>query len=196
MIQLRRLIGEDLSRSIDALASLRIEVFREFPYLYDGNEDYERKYLRRYLNSPRCVMIAAYDGKDIVGAASALPLSDEDSFIQAPFRKARIDLDRVFYFGESVLRRQYRGQGLGNKFFDERESVARSYGQYNITGFCAVQRAVDHPLRPSGYFPLDEFWKKRGYSIRPDLESTFEWRDIDQSTETSKKMIYWLKEWT
>lgn len=194
-IDVRRLVGEELRRSIGALADLRIEVFRDFPYLYDGDLDYEKKYLDVYLRSPRCAMIAAYDGDRIVGAASALPLLDEADYVQAPFRRAGIEPGRVFYFGESVLREEYRGHGLGNKFFDGREAVARSFGDYDLTCFCAVQRPDDHPRRPKDYRPLNGFWEKRGYRIRPDLRSEFSWKDLDEATESPKRMVYWMKEW-
>ena len=32
----------------DDIASLRLKVFKDFPYLYDGNIEYEHKYLERY----------------------------------------------------------------------------------------------------------------------------------------------------
>ena len=41
--------------------------------------------------------------------------------------------------------------------------------------------------------PLDEFWKHRGYSQRPDLVATFSWRDIGERDESEKPMIYWMK---
>ncbi len=40
---------EELAACIDDLADLRISVFREYPYLYDGNLEYEKKYLKQYL---------------------------------------------------------------------------------------------------------------------------------------------------
>ena len=33
--------GGDIARHVDALAQLRITVWREFTYLYDGTADYE-----------------------------------------------------------------------------------------------------------------------------------------------------------
>ena len=38
---------------MEALAAQRIRVFREFPYLYDGDVGYEREYLATYVHSPR-----------------------------------------------------------------------------------------------------------------------------------------------
>ena len=39
------LTGEALQRALPDLARLRIEVFREWPYLYDGTLDYERTFM-------------------------------------------------------------------------------------------------------------------------------------------------------
>ncbi len=43
--QLRQLHGQELGPWLDVLGKLRIRVFREFPYLYDGSLEYERDYL-------------------------------------------------------------------------------------------------------------------------------------------------------
>ena len=37
----------------DEIAKLRIEIFRDFPYLYDGDFEYEKKYLKVYEESQR-----------------------------------------------------------------------------------------------------------------------------------------------
>ena len=41
MIDVRRLTGEALGAALDDVARLRIEVFRAFPYLYDGDAEYD-----------------------------------------------------------------------------------------------------------------------------------------------------------
>ena len=87
---------------------------------------------------------------------------------------------------------QYRGQGVGVRFFEEREAAARRHG-YPVTTFCSVVRPADHPARPKDYVPLDEFWKHRGYEKRPDLVSTFDWKDIGERHESEKPMVYWMK---
>lgn len=195
MIDVRRLQGDELSQSINALAELRMTVFRDFPYLYEGSAEYEKVYLQTYLRSPRSVMIAAYDRGKIIGASSAIPLVDENDYIKKPFIDAGMNLDEIFYFGESVLLKQYRGFGLGNQFFDGREQAAMSYGDYNKTSFCAVQRPPDHPMRPQDFRPLDGFWEKRGYHKRPDLKAEFSWTEVGDTKETPKTMMYWMKEW-
>ena len=43
-IDVRALAGADLEAALDGVADLRITVFRDWPYLYDGSREYEREY--------------------------------------------------------------------------------------------------------------------------------------------------------
>jgi len=192
MPSIASLNGDAMRARLDDLARLRIEVFRAWPYLYKGSLDYERKYLARYAEARTGTLIVATEADRIVGASTALGLDEEDDFVQAPFVAARMDMRRIFYFGESVLLAPYRGQGVGVRFFEEREAAARRNG-YGICAFCAVSRPHDHPARPRDYVPLDQFWIHRGYSKRPDLMSKFSWRDIGEREDSEKPMIYWMK---
>jgi GNAT superfamily N-acetyltransferase len=177
---------------LDAVAALRIEVFRDFPYLYDGKLDYERRYLTTYAQSPDSLFVLALDGERVVGASTGIPLTDAEPEFQAPFLEQGIPLERVFYFGESVLQRDYRGQGLGHHFFDAREQFAAVLGK-TITAFCAVERPEKHPMRPEDYTSLERFWQQRGYSKQTAMQTFYEWRDIGEPDPTDKPMIFWLK---
>lgn len=188
--------GNQVSRYIAELARLRIAVFREFPYLYAGDPAYEERYLGTYTESPDSVVVLAWDRDRIVGASTGLPLSHETDNVIEPFREAGLKVSDIFYFGESVLLPEYRGQGIGVRFFEEREAHARALGRYQCTCFCAVDRAMDHPRRPADYRPLDTFWEKRGYRRAPELRASFSWRDLDETTESSKSMTFWMKSLT
>lgn len=185
--------GDQIHPLIPALAQLRIKVFHDFPYLYEGSYDYEKKYLNVYTESPRSVLVAAFEDGTLIGAASALPLADEADYVKEPFIKAGMNLDDIYYFGESVLLKEFRGRGLGHLFFDGREAAARKFN-FKKTVFCGVERPLDHPLRPREFRPLDEFWIKRGYEKKPSLQSEFSWLDIGDVAETKKTMTYWMRE--
>lgn len=193
MLELKRLSGEALNQFIPELAKLRIQVFRDFPYLYDGDPDYEARYLQTYIEAPDSVIVLAFDGDKVVGASTGIPLKYETDEVKAPFIKAGIDVDSVFYCGESVLLSQYRGQGAGVAFFDHREQHARELGGYEYSCFCGVQRSDDHPRRPAGFRPLDNFWRKRGYEKHPELHTTFSWKELDEEHESPKPMTFWMK---
>lgn len=196
IVTLKRYTGDALGRYIEEVAKLRIEIFREYPYLYDGNMEYEEKYLRTYTASPNSVVVIAFAGDQVVGASTAIPLCHEIEEFKTPFLTQNIDPQTVFYLGESVLKKSYRGRGIGVRFFHERESHARSIGNFAWSAFCAVVRPDSHPLRPSDYKPLDEFWNKRGYFKHPELQTNLSWKDIDESTPTSKPMMFWLKDFS
>jgi GNAT superfamily N-acetyltransferase len=191
--RIESLTGEAMRAAIPALARLRVTVFRDWPYLYDGTMSYESAYLRRFAASEDAVVVAAYDGDTIVGAATGAPLGDHaDDFAKA-FEGDASDITRIFYCGESVLLPAYRGQGLGHAFFDGREAHARALGRFTHITFCGVVRPDDHPLRPPGYRPLDDFWMKRGYRKADGLTTTYAWKDIDEAGESAKAMQFWLK---
>lgn len=191
--RLLKLSGQEINSYLDALASLRIEVFREFPYLYDGDHAYEERYLKTYAASPRSVFIVALAGDEVIGVATGLPMADETEEFKRPFVEQGYDVDSIFYFGESVLRSQWRGQGLGVAFIDGREDFARENG-FRTTVFCAVQRPPDHPARPADHVPLDRFWENRGYRRQPSLQTTYRWLDVGETEETDKPMMFWMKE--
>lgn len=127
-LRYEKLTGPALKAVIPDLAALRIAVFRDWPYLYEGSREYEETYLARYAENPRAIVIGAYDGVRLVGASTATPLASEIEEFRAPFEKHGYDVSRVFYFGESILLPDYRGQGAGHVFFDEREAQARAAG--------------------------------------------------------------------
>lgn len=150
--------GPALEAWVDALAQLRITVFREFPYLYDGDRSYEERYLRTYVRSSNAMAVLALDGETVVGASTGLPMSHETEEFIAPFIAAGYDPAQVFYCGESILLAPYRGQGLYRRFFAGREAYARALPGMKQICFCAVQRAADHPCGP----PTTSLWTRCG----------------------------------
>jgi len=191
-VEVGRLSRPQAEAAFDDLARLRIEVFRDFPYLYEGNFDYERRYLATFMASPGAVVIGALDDGKLVGAATASPLADHFEEFAGPFAARGLDPADFFYFGESVLRTAYRGQGVGVRFFEEREKAAREAGFARCV-FSSVVRKPDHPARPAGYVALDAFWTKRGYARIEGLATGFSWLDVGETHETVKPMEFWQK---
>lgn len=195
IVTLRTVTGQGIAPWLDDVARLRMAVFRDFPYLYEGDFAYEQQYLATYAQSPRSLFVLAEADGRVVGAATGVPLADEEPAFQAPFIQAGLAVEDVFYFGESVLLPVYRGEGLGHRFFDAREAYARQLGAH-VTAFCAVQRPETHPRRPVGYRPLDAFWRGRGYVPRPDMLADYSWRDLDEDASSPKPMMFWLRYWS
>lgn len=192
-IRISAVSGAIAAPYIPELARLRIEVFRKFPYLYDGDMNYEKEYLQTLLKAPGSVIVLAFDGDQVIGASTGLPMEHETDNIQRPWQEAGYETQRIFYFGESVLQENYRGRGIGVRFFEEREKWARQLARIEWLTFCGVVRPDDHPLRPKDYVPLDRFWKNRGFTPTEGLICRMEWKDLDQARETSKPLHFWVK---
>ncbi|QFT62537.1 GNAT family N-acetyltransferase [Roseivivax sp. THAF30] len=187
------LTGEALDAALDDVARLRIEVFRDWPYLYDGDAEYERGYLEAYRQSDNAILVGAFDGDRLVGAATGTPMADHAEDFAKPFAQTGYSLESIFYCAESVLLPEYRGLRIGHLFFDMREEHARRLGASHAC-FCAVLRSEDHPMRPAGYRPLNGFWRKRGYEPLPGVEAEFAWKDVDQPDETTHRLQFWIRE--
>lgn len=191
-IAIRALTGGELMQAVPALARLRIAVFADYPYLYDGDHGYEAQYVREFIAEPGSVLIAALDGDRIVGAATASPMAGQKPEFRAPFEDRGIDTASLFYFGESVLLSEYRGQGVGHAFFDAREGHAMNAGA-NAACFASVMRPEDHPQRPDDYRSNDAFWTKRGYAPIEGLETQLAWKEHGEEAESPKSMQYWMR---
>ena len=190
-LALRSYVGPAIAPHVDALARLRIEVFRDFPYLYDGDLDYERRYLAGYAQGDT-ILVAAFDGDTMVGASTGMPLSDHADDFASAFDGSGIDLSSAFYCAESVLLSPFRGQGAYAGFFTHRERHARALG-FTYATFCGVIRPDIHSLRPAGYQPLDPVWRRFGYAPLDGVVAHFRWRDIGEDAETGKPLQFWIK---
>jgi GNAT superfamily N-acetyltransferase len=186
------LAGAALHPLLPDLARLRIAVFRDWPYLYEGDEAYERTYLRAYADAPGAAVVICRDGERVVGAATCEPMTQGHAPVRAVFEAAGLDPAGFCYFGESVLLAPYRGRGAGVRFFAEREAHARALG-LRFAAFCGVVRDPADPRRPAGHVPLDDFWRNRGYTPRPDLAVTFDWKEVGASAETPHRLTFWMK---
>jgi ribosomal protein S18 acetylase RimI-like enzyme len=191
-IEIKLAKGKETENYLDQIAALRIEVFREFPYLYDGDISYEKTYLQKYVQSSKSLFVIALSEGNIIGFSSALPLIDAETEFHKTFLDNNLNLKKFFYFGESVLKKDFRGQGIGVKFFEEREKHASSFQEIENCCFCAVDRPSNHPLR-GDYQSLDNFWTKRGYFKEDKLKANLKWKDIDLQEETTKSLNFWLK---
>lgn len=183
----------DRAGALADVARLRIAVFRDWPYLYDGDAAYEADYLRPYAESPGAVIVGAWAGAEMVGAATGAPLEDHAEAFAAPFRAQGLALEDFYYCAESVLLPRWRGAGAGRAFFAAREAKARALGRAKIC-FCSVIRPDDHPARPAQYRPLDGFWRAIGYRPVEGLVARLGWKDIGAEAETEKTLQFWMRD--
>lgn len=59
--EILRFQGAEARSFINELATLRLKVFSEFPYLYKGSLDYEKKYLETYFSAKNSFILLVKD---------------------------------------------------------------------------------------------------------------------------------------
>jgi GNAT superfamily N-acetyltransferase len=191
-LEIKTFSGIDASHLKNDVARLRITVFSEYPYLYDGSEAYEASYLEPLLSSDSAIIVAVFDRDSVVGVSTGLPLSSESDDILSPWSASEYAPSDIYYLSESVLLNPYRGKGIGRVFFSERLKKARNLG-FRYASFCAVVRPDNHPSRPVNFQPLNGFWKRLGFEMVPGLTCKISWKEHGISLETPHILQFWIK---
>ena len=187
------LTGPDAADSLDGVASLRINIFREYPYLYDGKREDELHYLKRYAEKPGSCVITVSDGDTLVGAATGIPLQYEHRKMVGPVRATGHPVDETYYVGEVLFYPAYRSRGLGQRLLSLMEEHVRSLGNYRYLTCATVVRPDDYPLRHPDYIPIERFLARTGFKALPGVSSTITWRETD-GIDRSHPMRFWAKD--
>ena len=102
-------------------------------------------------------------------------------------------MEKIFYLGEIVLLREYRGQGVGATLYEMFEQFVKKNTQYAHIALCEVIPKKNDPRQATGYFCLDKFWSKRGFVKQPELIAQFSWKEVGSNHESSHPMVFWMK---
>lgn len=188
------LTGTAIAEVVDEVATLRLEIFREYPYLYQGRREDERKYLSTYAEAPDACVILAYDGDAVIGAVAGVPLIHEDAQVLDAFAAGTaFQPDAAYYVGELLFRPAYRNGGLGQKLLARLESHILSLGRYRSLTCATVERPDDdHPLRTRDYIPITRFLARTGFARLSGVTTSFTWREID-GVKRDHPMQFWIK---
>lgn len=187
------LTGTAIADGINDLATLRLDIFTEYPYLYQGRKEDELTYLGTYAEAADACVILAYDGLTVIGAATGMPLTHEDAQMLDAFAGTRFPLNEIYYVGELLFRPAYRNCGLGQKLLARLESTIRSLGSYRTLTCATVERPDDHPSRPRDYIPVTRFLARTGFVRLPGITTHFMWRETD-GAKRDHTMQFWSKE--
>jgi len=200
MIKISTHIGAAITPFIDEISNLRIHAFREFPYLYSGDDiDYERKYTQDYAKNEKALLILVEHGDKIIGALTGLPLAASSPIVQdvqTLFQANKQDINKAYYLGELILDKDYRyGLDLIRKMYHPYEAQIKAWC-YETIYMLTVKREENHPLKPKNYKSQNRLWERAKF-YKTGITSQFHWPTIQADLsikEMNNDMELWKKE--
>jgi hypothetical protein len=187
------LSGHEVIPYLDRLGELRIAVFSEYPYLYDGSIEAEKNYLKMYAQSKSSLVVLSKIDKKIIGFIAGLPFTEsldndyKDSFLtEVPIEKT------VFYLGEILIQIPYRRNKIGNQLFQLFEHQLKLKGYKKILG-CTVIREANSDKQEEG-FSIEQLIISKGAAKCADLIQRIGWKEVGKDESTEHFMQYWEKE--
>lgn len=197
-IEIEIIHGKDIVNYTKFISQLRIDVFADFPYLYKGDLAYERKYMIAYETHPHStIAIAKVDG-EIAAVSTGIPLSSEAEIISGSkelFDKLKLDIEKIYYYGEIITIPKFRGLKLSAKLLEQQDDFIRQQWGFTHTSILTVVREEKHPLKPADYQSSDRVWERIGFS-RTGIQVKFYWPtfQVDGSVKEEEHFLeFWVK---
>jgi GNAT superfamily N-acetyltransferase len=196
-LEVQSYIGADSSEYIELVSELRINTFKEFPYLYSGNLAYEKEYMQGYTADVQAMITLARVDNRLAGIATGIPLvSDSDIVKDAnlAFTQNNLDSSQYYYYGEIIVLPEYQKQYIAKQLLSVQDEIIKAW-DYRYSCLLTVIREDNHPQRPALYLSSDRAWERLGY-IKMNLQSHYHWPTImsDASVrECVHPMQFWKK---
>ena len=185
--------GHEFQQYTNEIAALRMLVFKEYPYLYDGDMQTELDHLNDYSKSKNSILIIVKDEQKVIGAVTGIPLAEVDEVFLTPFAKNE-PIDSIFHLGEILLLKEYRGKGIGYKTYKLFEDLVREKKQYNKIAIIEVVRDQDDPRKPKNYISARKFWEKMGYTEHPKMVIHTFYKEVDSPEKVPHTLVYSFKD--
>lgn len=191
-------VGKDSLDYIETISKLRIEIFKEYPYLYKGDLAYENNYMQGYTQDKRAMIVIAKVDGVLAGVSTGIPLiSDSEIVADAKkcFSQQDVEIGDYYYYGEVIVLPEFRGMSLTTKLYEAQNELVKSWG-YKHVCILTVVREPDHPLKPNNYVSKDKMWEHLGF-FRRKLTVDYHWPTIqpDKSVQNVNNTLeFWAKD--
>jgi GNAT superfamily N-acetyltransferase len=185
--------GKEISSHTQQIINLCNMIYREYPYLYNGDDADYTSYLESLSQLNDAIICLAFDDKKAVGLAIGIPMSETRDVYKPPLIKQGYDLNSVFYLGEFGLKPEYRGQGIEEAMYRKIEDFAKKSGKFNTLCLWEIDNSSNSQQQPLGYIPRDDFWKNLNFVRHQDLNFVLFWQNINDNHETPHLAVYSIK---
>lgn len=188
--------GEQILEKLNEISQLCIDVYREWPYLYEGNLEEQKQYIiDQYVKKKGSIATLAFQNGKVIGVSLGTFLSQAPERYKNHF-PSDIDQSKIFYWGELIVNENYRHRGIGKELYTYMANCVIESHDFIAITFCTVERnssfSLDY-LKPDDYVGLDGLWKQLGFTKKEDLSFKGRWKLVGQETDSDHPMIFWWK---
>lgn len=174
--------GNDAKPYLSLLADLRLEVFKEPPYLYLGNKEDELHYGARYLSKNLIISITTINGR-FAAIGTGLPLVEAQEVIR-DVREKLNDLESIYYYGEVIVLSEFRGKGLLKKILATQDEYIKTKGFTKVSMMTVIRDSVESELGEKlGYTKTEMTIRCPWLTIQPDGSAK---KEVNQ-------LLFWIK---
>ena len=184
--------GSEIIQFTAELAKISNIVYKEYPYLYDVEDD-AQFYLTKYCQSEDAKLLLAYEKDKVIGYVIGLPLKDYSLTFQRPFTHQGLEVEDFFYIGELAILPEYRRQGAGTELMIQMEEWVKQDQKYPKICLLHIDEEQICSKKPKETIKLALFWTYLGYTQQPTLSFSLDWKNVGEITETAHTLIYWTK---
>jgi hypothetical protein len=186
--------GADCASHMRTLTALRLSTFKEFPYLYIGDESYENIYSSGFPSNPDTLFAIAYVDDEFAGILTGTPLEaimENEPEAVYTWNNANADISKYFYYGEVIVVQKFRKSDIATLLARALEKEIPNLGYQNVC-FITVDREENHPLRPENYQSIEKFLPRKGYS-ETNMKSYYAWPTLqeDGTVEVVLNTVSW-----
>lgn len=190
---LETLQGQQIKPFVEQITNLSLEVYREAPYLYEGSLEEYGPFIGYYSESAQGIASLVFVHDTLVGVAIGMPMVEMREKYLQPYAMKRPgeNLSEVFYLGEFLLLKEYRGKGWGKEMFSSFEAKAQEQNFKKIC-LCSITEShlnCDYQDNSS----TDRFWEKLGFTKCEDITFSVAWKNVGTEENHPHQMVYWFK---
>lgn len=197
VIEIEMKLGKEIAPFVDDVGKIRLDLFKEYPYLYAGDLAGERKYLSLYTLDPHSILAIAKVNEQFAGISIGTPLLGKANLFpdaKQLFESIQLKAAECYYYGDVLILKPYRGLSIVTKFFHKQDVLIKSWG-YKYACSMTVIREEDHPLKPKNYQSDDAIGKHFGYT-KTAIKIKVNWPTMqpDYSVKNmDNELVFWVK---
>jgi len=178
-VNIEILYGKEIENHIDSIAALRLSAFKEYPYLYVGNMEYEKNYLKGYIEEKNATLLQAKVNSELVGVFTGTSLIGNSDIVKdakSIFEKHGLLPAEYYYSGEMIVLTKHRSLQMAKNLFFLQKKIAKDFGYKKLCAL-VVERENDHPQKPTDYKSLSSLYERAGFK-ETDIYLNYHWPTI------------------